>query len=221
MRRRQVACVAEFEFLSIVRTKGYLLATFGMPALLVVYALFANWFGNFILRSGEGETRVFGVIDAAGLLDLREDLAGSLLQLPDAARLALEQSGADVLGPIAFFTDTVFRGFDDQASATQAFLADEIAGYIVLPSDFVASGEIDVYASDDVRTPRGTARENLASLLLEGFQQQAPEEVRARLADPVASHRDWVIEENGATHPYDRRPRSCALPCPARSPSRS
>ncbi len=204
MRRRQVASVAEFEFLSIVRTKGYLLATLGMPALLLLYAVFANWFGTFIERSIDGDPQVFGVIDSAGLLDLREDLAGSLLDLPEPARMALEQSGADSLGPIAHFTDTVFRGFDDSADATRAFLAGQISGYIVIPEDFVQSGEIDVYSSDDVRAPRGTARENLAGLLLERFQQQVPETIRARLSDPIATHRDWVIDDAGATHPYDR-----------------
>ena len=205
IRNRQIATVAEFEFMSIVRTKGYLLSTLGLPALMVLYAIFAGWLGTVLERQIEGGAQVFGVIDHAGILDLSESLRGTLVDLPEPLRGALEASGAaaEALGPISYFTDTVFRGFEDLDRAKAALLAEEITGFAVIPADFVATGAIDTYLADGFSLPSRTASENLAKMIGEQFLAQAPEGLRARIRDPISNARAWVVDETGAVRPDD------------------
>ena len=205
IRHRQIATVAEFEFMSIVRTKGYLLSTLGLPALMVLYAIFAGWLGTVLERQIEGGAQVFGVIDHAGILDLSESLRGTLVDLPEPLRGALEASGAaaEALGPISYFTDTVFRGFEDLDRAKAALLAEEITGFAVIPADFVATGAIDTYLADGFSLPSRTASENLAKMIGEQFLAQAPEGLRARIRDPISNARAWVVDETGAVRPDD------------------
>jgi len=205
IRHRQIATVAEFEFMSIVRTKGYLLSTIGLPALMVLYAVFVGWLGDTLVGQIVGGAKVFGVIDQAGVLDLREPRRGTLVDLPESVRAAIEASGAaeEALGPISYFTDTVFRGFEDIDGAKAALLADEVTGFAVIPADFVATGEIDTYVADGFSLPSRTASENLAKMIEEQFLAQAPEGVRARIRDPISNARTWVVDETGAVSPDD------------------
>ncbi len=205
IRRRQIFTVAEFEFLSIVRTKGYVFSTLGLPAMLLLYGLFAGWLGESLKSQIEGGAKVFGVVDRAGVVDLRQDQQGTLLDLPAEVRGAIESSGVGVeaFGPVAYFTDTVFRGFDDLDEAKAALLSEEVVAFAVVPDDFVAAGAIDVYSIDGFSLPRRTARENMAKMLQEQFLQQVPAEVRDRIRDPVSTTREWVVDAAGVVSPDD------------------
>jgi ABC-2 type transport system permease protein len=214
-RRRQIATVAEFEFLSIVRTKGYLFSTLGMPAMLLAYGLFAGWLGDLLGSQVTGGAQVFGVVDRAAILELEEQRLGTLVDLPQALKDTIAASGeADALGAVAYYTDTLFREYGDPESATAALLAEEITGFAVIPPDFVATGAIDLYSGDKLSLPSRTARRNLTGLLRERFLQRAPESARARIDTPIAQTNEWIIDDAGEVGPNDTAARILRLGIP-------
>jgi ABC-2 type transport system permease protein len=187
-----------------------------MPAIVLLYGVFAGWLGDAIGRQLDAGPTVYGVVDEARVLDLSEDLSASLMELPAELRSAIEArgEGAEALGALARYTDTVFRGFPDLEAAKEALLAEEIPGFAVIPEDFIAVGRIDTYTAG-FRLSSGTARENLAGLLQEQLLLQAPGEVRARITDPIASRRQFLVDDNGDVVPNDRTARILRIAVPA------
>ena len=63
MRAHRVRTVAVFELLAVVRSKSWLITTFGMPLFLAIYGgvlSIPRW-----LESRRSETSVYGIVDAA------------------------------------------------------------------------------------------------------------------------------------------------------------
>ena len=90
---QKIKTVATFEFLACVKRPGYLIATFGMPLFMAAYGGIVAIPAYYAQKSGR-EPAVYGVIDEAGVLRLRGDLAGR-----DAPRIRLE-CGAQRLGRV-------------------------------------------------------------------------------------------------------------------------
>ncbi len=124
----KVRAVATFELLTIVRSKGYLIATFGMPVFLLAYGGVIAMIGYFADKREKTEVVVYGVLDDAGVLNLTGDVEAAAVPVPPEVRLALEQTGrADVLsGPMALFQNFVFRPVASQDEAGAALRAKKI-----------------------------------------------------------------------------------------------
>src|SRR5829696_6263149 len=91
-RWRRTKTVATFEFLTKVKRRGYLIATFGMPLFIGLYAAVVGLPAYFMARQAS-EPSLYGVVDPAGILSLKEDAMAGSDQIPEALRHALETSG--------------------------------------------------------------------------------------------------------------------------------
>lgn len=111
--------VARHEYLKMVRRRSFLLATLGIPLLIVVVTAVA------ILVSVRGGSNApLGYVDRAGILD-------------PTVRLSEEDVSIEI------------RAYPDDASARAALEAQEIQAYYVIPEDYLVTGEVAMYYWDD------------------------------------------------------------------------
>jgi ABC-2 type transport system permease protein len=164
-RLKLILTIARHEFAVNVRRPGYIFFTLLIPALgligLLVIGLFSGQFLDALGPSFEtavgGESRPTGLVDESGLFT----------PLP------------------AKFADD-YAVFPDDASARAALLAGDVNGYVVIPADYLATGDVQGYAVggffDSVRIDSDDLRDLLVYGLLAG---QVDDAVFARVNDPV------------------------------------
>lgn len=198
-RLNNVRTIALFEFVSTLKRKGYLIATFGMPVLLLLYGGLI-WAVNSFTQSYGDRVRLYGIVDQGDLLNLDSELA-ALGEIPAELRRTLEEVGRDGLldGPLAIEGRAIFRPFPDEASARAALLEGAVAAYYLLPADFLQSGKIDEYRPNKPGLPttygaRGSLRSLILEKLLEG---RVSDEIARRLRDPIADLKRWTLNAGG------------------------
>lgn len=120
MSLQKISIIARHEYLVNVRRIAFIFVTLLIPALgllgVVVTAFFSGQASNFFQRQFVPETPRVGVVDRSGLYV-----------------------------PIAAQFEGRFISFPDEASATRALLADEINTFIVIPRDYIQSGQVTNY----------------------------------------------------------------------------
>lgn len=199
-RWRKVRAVATFEWLTIVRSKGYLIATFGMPVFLLAYGGLISLIAYFADKHERSELAVYGVLDEAGILALHGDVEAAAVRVPAQVRLALEQAGQSeaLAGPLAAFQNYVFRPFSAETDARAALRAKKIKGYLKIPPDYIARGLVERFNADEPTlggTSTSTAIGNLLrDALLAG---KVPEDVAERVRKPVSEVKEWTLLANG------------------------
>jgi ABC-2 type transport system permease protein len=150
--------VARHEYLRHMRRRGFLLATLGLP-LLVLAGM-----GLIILlaiNSARPEAAI-GYVDQPGLL-----------------------AGGDLPLPVPDGEPSVpLRAFPDEAAARAALDAGQIDAYAVIPPDYLATGALTVYGGE---TLSPTGRRSLQAALDAGLLAQAdlPATAEARARDPL------------------------------------
>lgn len=111
--------VAEHEYLKMVRRRSFLLATLGIPLMIVVVMAIA------IVTSVRGGSHApLGYVDHAGILDL------AVRPLKEGKRVEI-------------------RAYPDEATARAALEAQEIQAYYVIPEDYRVTGEMALYCWSD------------------------------------------------------------------------
>ncbi len=170
-----IATIAAHEYLVNLRRPGFIFFTLLIPALgligLIVVAFFSGQATRFLENQfgGAGANLPMGVVDRSALFT----------PLPPAYAAH-------------------YQAFADEAEARQALLAKRLAGYLVIPDDYLQSGRITVYSTggffDTVTAADSdTLRGFLVSGLLAGKVDPA---VAARAADP-ADVTPVTLDENG------------------------
>lgn len=199
IRWRKIKAVTAYEFLSTVKRKGYVILTFGMPLILAAYIFFISLIGNKIEKE-ERQAKVYGVIDKPGILRLTGDTAAPLPQLPPEAQAAIELTGrsAEVQQAMAI-ENSVFRPYSDEALAREALRAEEIKGYYVIPDDYKQQGAIDFHVLEkSMAAMSGSGSRQIGELLQQRMiAERVPEDVAARVKQPVADRREWKLTEDG------------------------
>jgi ABC-2 type transport system permease protein len=174
-RWRRMWIVATFEFLSTVTRKGYLITTFGMPVFLAIYGAVVAVPAILAARATQ-EATIYGVVDTADLVHLREDVT--------APR-----------------TRAVFRRIATEPDARAALARAAIAGYFVVPADFLERGVLDIYTPATFSATGANARDSrdaFADLLraqLLGGRVDAG--LSARIRDPFADARRFAVTKTG------------------------
>lgn len=167
-RWNKVRAVAMFEFLSAVRSKGYLILTFGMPVFLLLYGGLLSIPALLAARK-ERQAAVYGIVDEARMLAVSGETPGSARALPEEIRAALRDLGQESLvhGPLAWRNNLVFRPFAAEAASREALREGRIRGYFVIPPDYIDTGVVDQY-SGELPDPTGSeSREAVRELLLD------------------------------------------------------
>lgn len=216
LRPAKVRAVARFELFGMFARKAYLIATFGMPLIVLAYGLLVSVPTYFATRGGL-EPRILGLVDESGLLDPTAAPESPLEELPDAARAALERLGErDPRARVATDGPVTFRFLASADAARNATRAGEITGYFVVPADYLSTGRVEL-VRDGKGSPLAGAmggeqlQRFLRAQLVAG---RVPEEVAARVRRPVAETRTFELDESGAVVAAEPLARVVALAVP-------
>jgi ABC-2 type transport system permease protein len=202
IRGSKVRAVAEFEFLSTVKRPGWLFATFGMPLILGFWGLIGVIPGFFI-HMKENETRIYGVVDKPAVMRLSGDTSAPLPELPAEAREALEKVGqANAAVDSIAKGNAVFRPVGSEDEARRDLLAGNLAGYYVLPEDYLATGRVNSYIKESGPFSGGGAGRQFGELIKERLiEGRVPAEFVARVREPVADSESFNVGADGEIKP--------------------
>ncbi|MFQ5399302.1 MAG: ABC transporter permease [Anaerolineae bacterium] len=145
--------VAWHEYGKRVRKRSFLLATLGIPTLVVVIMAI-----SIIVSVGGDWDKPLGYVDHAGVL------SAAVYPERDEESLFVEM-----------------RPFADEAAARAALENGEIQAYYVLPADYLQTRRISFYYWDEV--PGGSAREDFQDFLRANLAADLPAEIRQRVVE--------------------------------------
>lgn len=168
MNLAKVRAVSRFEFLAVVRRWSYLLATFALPAFLVVVSGTIFGIQTYFLQKRINEKTLFGIVDEAGVLT--------------------EATGES----------EVFTRFETRALGLTALDKKDIAALYVIESSYLKNATIRVFrrGSAPIFNVRGAEAEPKLARLIKGalLKGKVPQEVQARVLEPVKFVRSSVSE---------------------------
>ena len=198
-RLSKVKPVAAFELGCTVRSKSWLITTFGMPVFMLLYASVIS-IPIYLEARKERQVAVWGLVDEAGITGLEQDVAREALKIPAEIASALEASGQRALveQQIAWVRNLVFRPFPSAALARESLIEGRIRGYFVVPADWVATGVVESWMPA-ARAARGAdSRRALANLLVERLVRgKLAAEVATRIEEPITETREWIVTQEG------------------------
>jgi ABC-2 type transport system permease protein len=197
-RLHKIRTVAAFEFLTTVKRAGYLIATFGMPLFVAAYAAVIAVPAYYAEKKEEANA-VYGVVDRAGVLDLREEVAAPRVQISEEMKEVIDKMGQGAAVDAALGrSNYIFRPYADEERAKAALQHQEIKGYFVLPPDYVSTGRVDVYTPETVNLSGSDARGAFASLVRERLVAgRVDSAVGQRLVSPLRDPRRYSIARGG------------------------
>lgn len=158
---RALWTIAWHEYATNVRRPGFIFATLLVPALGLIGVIVATFFSGQAGQFFESQftpdgPRQVGVVDASGLYT------------PVAPEFAQD-----------------FRNYPDEAAARQAFVGREIAGYLVIRADYVATGRVTAYSGSGFSGVISLDSDEINPFLLRGLLAgRVDEAVLARAIRP-------------------------------------
>jgi ABC-2 type transport system permease protein len=166
MHPRKIRTIATFELLTAVKRPGYLVATFGMPLFVAAYGAIIA-IPAYFAAQGNKTPSVYGVVDPGGLVALEaETRVDPVEPISDDTGQALEHSGRrDAVTEAMSGGALVFRPFGSEPEARASLAARTIKGYFHVPSDYLDSGVVEIYAPDTFNMSGPEARNEFSSLL--------------------------------------------------------
>lgn len=152
---RNLWLVAKHEYLKEVHKKTFILATLGIPLLIVVVMGVSIFFA--VRNTDE---RPLGYVDQSGLL----------------ARAAMPplDSGDKLIE---------LRAFDDLESARTALEAGQIQAFYVVPADYLQTRSVQLYFWD--KSPSDVARSDFSRFLRANLADPLPDEIGTRVREGV------------------------------------
>lgn len=197
MRARKIRSVALFEMISTFKRKGYLIATFGMPLILLAYGAAISGFGYIIGSQTDATERVYGLVDRAEILQLNGDLRRS--PVPEEVRGALEATGNRQAAALLEMGSATLRPVEHEDAAREALLDGELSGYFVIPDDYLARGVLQRYVSEDVNLNLGDSTDAVRTLLRDRLLEMgAAPEFHDRLRRPVDRVEGFTLAADGS-----------------------
>jgi ABC-2 type transport system permease protein len=159
-----IRLIAWHEYLINARRIGFILGMLAIPTLgalgLLVTVFFSGEAASFVESQFADATRpiLIGLVDRAGLV-----------------------------APLPPQFEAQFRLYPGEAAAKQALLAGSVGGYVVIPPDYVQSGEVKAYAIGGLfDTLRINDTDQLTELMVRVLVRDALDDTTIqRLADPV------------------------------------
>ena len=168
MNWQKVRAVSRFEFLSVARRWSYLLATFALPAFLVIVSGTIFGIQTYVLQKRIAEKTVFGLVDEAGLI----------------------KKEAALDAPVEF------DRFDTRSDGVTALNEERIVGLYVIEKDYLDTATIRVFRRDSapVFNVQGTSAEPALSRLISRalLAGRVPDDVSARILEPARFVRSSV-----------------------------
>lgn len=196
-RWQRIGTVATFEFLSAVKRRGYLIATFGMPVFMAMYGAVVG-LPAYYADKKDNEPSVFGVVDGSGLLHLGGDAKAAVAQVPDELRRTLEAAGQKAALDRIRGDNITFRPFSEARAARAALAARAIKGFFVVAPDYLETGKLDSYMPETLRLSMSESRNAFADLLRQHLLAgRVDGRIAARVLTPVSDLRRLAITRTG------------------------
>jgi ABC-2 type transport system permease protein len=194
----KIRTVATFEFLSAVKRRGYLIATFGMPLFMAVYAGVVA-VPAYFMGQKEREPSVYGVVDPGGVLRLSGEAVSGTDRVPEALRRALESAGQSAaVERITGASRFTFRPYANESDARSALLTRQIKRYFVLPSDYAQHGGVDSYGPEALHLSNGGGQDAFSDLLRQHLLAgKVDGTIAARVLTPVGNMRRFAVKATG------------------------
>lgn len=196
---QKIKAVALFEFQCTVRSKSWLIATFGMPFFLLLYAAVVS-IPVLLEKSKEEQVTVYGVVDQQGVLGLKDDVAMPGPEIPEEIRSAIHAAGQQEIlkQKMLWVQNIVFRPLISKEAAHAALKEGRIRGYYLIPEDYAERGIIESYSPEISDITGSESRQALGNLLAEGLLRgKVTEAVSARVRKPIAETRAWIVTPEG------------------------
>ncbi|MBK7584006.1 MAG: ABC transporter permease [Myxococcales bacterium] len=173
IRVAKVRTVAWFELSSTVRRLGYLIVTLGMPIFATLYGALALIPG-YLAKQQEEQTRVYGVVDQAGVLGLEP---GATVEVRTA----------------------IFRAFAGEPEARRALVSDRsVRSYFVVVTDYLDSGRVLAHSGERSSLGPWEGRDELNELLRTRLVgPRVDPRVAARLVKPIAGRETFRVSGDG------------------------
>ncbi len=198
----RIGTVARREFLTTVRRKAFVFTVLGTPA----YFAFVMW----ISTAGELKERsevlkelsAIGVVDSSGLFgDAPAEIRTEVRD--EAGGMFARKAPADLI-PASVFRTTV-RRFPDHASAETALRAREVSQLVVIPADYLETGEVRRYARTSSLFSSADKRA-VATWLASGLVRGRVDSLLAqRVARPAEHERLYTLGKDGEFERKDDR----------------
>jgi ABC-2 type transport system permease protein len=189
--------VATFEFLSTVKRRGYLIATFGMPVFMAAYGAIVGLPAYYATQKDK-EPSVIGVVDPGGVLHLGGDVEPTS-RAPAELQRTLEAAGqAGALARIASQNNIIFRPFASDGEARTALATRDTKGYFVVRPDYLQTGGLEFYTPDTLRVSTSGARDAFAVLVRERLlADRVGGAVAARVLSPLGELKRFSVTHTG------------------------
>ncbi len=232
----KVGVVVRREFLSTVRRRSYLIVTFGMPLFAAGYFGLVAFLPAYVMATSAAATGEVGLVDLAGVvlhgnaggIDAAASEAGGedddALEAARALTRGLEREGAQgraVGEAIRRVTAPVrFRPYPSRDAAVEALRGGAIERFYLLPADYLATGALESYQTEDFKmmSPAGRGERALERLIGRSLLRgRVPDDVQARLDRPLRADRSasFVVKPDGRIEPLDVAARIARLAIPA------
>jgi ABC-2 type transport system permease protein len=164
--------IAWHEYLTNVRRVGFILFTLLPPVFgligLVIAAFFSGQATDFLQSQFGDMARPVGVVDQSQLFT------------PIPAEFAER-----------------YRAFPDEASAKQALMTDALSAYVVIPSDYVATGEVTAYSQSRFGAIELDDSDSLRALLVQGLLAGKVDATTLARAGQPLEVTPITLDENG------------------------
>lgn len=191
---RTALTIARREFLTTVTRKAFLFTAIGMP----LYFAFVMWMAirpqlserREALRSFES----LGVVDSSGLY------AGASREI----RTVMRRDPFQTAGPLDSFRTTV-SFYPDQAAAARALRARQVSQVLVIPADYLATGNLRRYARSSGLFSSGDERPIVRWLVLNLLAGEADSLRRERAARPAPAMNLYALSKEGRFELKDDR----------------
>jgi len=199
IRWRKVKAVASFEFLSTVKRKGYLIATFGMPIFMLAYVAVIGFFSGYAVAKKEKEIKLYGVVDHAQVLRLEGDAAAPLPPLPKEMQNFLAAAGQPAEVSRAMGRgNAIFRPFADENEARAALQAQKVRGYYVVADDYLRSGRVDSVVREGSPLDSHGAGDQLGELLVQRMLAgKVSDDVASLVKQPIKTGKNLTYTNEG------------------------
>ncbi|HEY6043003.1 MAG TPA: ABC transporter permease [Anaerolineae bacterium] len=162
MNWKKISTIATHEYLTNVKRPSFIIVTLIFPALglvgLVIAAFFSGQAATFFTSQFPNLNKPVGVVDHAALYT-----------------------------PIAASFQKRYVEFQDEDSARQALTADRVGAFIVIPSDYITTGQVVAYSKSSFTAETLEDSNSLRSLLTYGLLKgKVDEATRVRVTSPYS-----------------------------------
>lgn len=185
---KRMLLIARFEYTRQVKRRAFLLAAFGIPVLMLLLflALIAIALLTMLFRQTE---QAVGYVDQANVVAPEVSLANS-----EAA---------------ASSTSISLQSYPNEEQARQAFVAGTIDAYVVIPPDYLATGQVNAYGQEGLSL---RAEQRVRQLLLRSILETEDPTTRSLVANPLQNlrHRQLAARPAATPAPGSEAPNEAA-----------